>query len=129
WTHEDLRDLNPDSPLNQPYVVVLKGLENFESAQLLADRCLNHPQYALPERKPGIQPFTASALKKVWQGTKPRPRWYIRVLHDLLQLAKDEEVKVLDDKFVDPAKLDALSIKAKHEDEDEQEDADDERMQ
>lgn len=128
WTHEDLRDLNPDSPLNKPYVVVLKGLETFEAAQLLAERCLNHPQYALPERKPGIEPFTASTLKKVWQATKPRPRWYIRVLHDLLQLAKDEEVRVLDDKFVDPAKLDALSTKAKREDEDEEENETDDRM-
>jgi hypothetical protein len=129
WTHEDLRDLNPDSPLNKPYIVVLKGLDTFEHAQMLAEAYLNHPQYALPERKPGIQPFTVSSLKKVWQATKPRPRWFIRVLHDLLQLAKDEEVAVLDDKFVDPSKLDALSTKAKHEDEDDQDDEDDERMQ
>jgi len=128
WTHEDLRDLNSDSPLNKPYVVVLKGLDNFEAAQLLADRCLNHPQYALPDRKPGIQPFTASALRKVWMATKPRPRWYIRVLHDLLQLAKDEKVAALDDKFVDPAKLDTLSAKARRDDEDELPDEADERL-
>jgi hypothetical protein len=128
WAHEDLRDLTYDSPLNKPYVVVLKGLDNFEAAQLLAERCLNHPQFALPERTPGIQPFTAGALKKVWQATKPRPRWYIRILHDLLQLAKDERVKVLDEKFVDPAKLDALSAKARRDDEDDQEDEGDDRL-
>jgi hypothetical protein len=128
WTHEDLRDLNYDSPLNKPYVVVLTGLDNFEAAELLADRCLNHPQYALPERKLGIHPFTAPVLRKVWMATKPRPRWYIRVLHDLLQLAKEEKVVVLDDKFVDPAKLDALSAKARRDDEDELFDEADDRL-
>ena len=57
---------------------------------------------------------------------KPRPRWYIRVLHDVLQLAKDEKVAVIDGKFVDP-KLDALSAKARR-DEDEQEDEGDDRL-
>lgn len=116
WAHEDLHDLNPDSPLNKPYVVVLKGLDNFEAARLLAERCLN--QYARCGRKPGISPFTDSSLKKVWQATKPRPRWFIRFLHDLLELAKDERVAVLDDKFLDPAKLDALSTKARRDEED-----------
>jgi hypothetical protein len=128
WAHEDLRDLKHDSPLNKPYVVVLKGLDNFESARLLAERCLNYERYSLPGRKPGISPFTESSLKRVWQATKPRPRWFIRVLHDLLQLAKDDKVPVLDDKFVDPAKLDALSAKARKDDQDDEEEAQDDRL-
>jgi hypothetical protein len=125
WSHEDLRDLNYDSPLNQPYVVVLKGLDNFDAAQLLADRCLNDPQYALPGRKPGIHPFTTSALQKVWTATKPRPRVFIRVLHDLLELAKNEKVAVLDEKFADTTKLAALSANAMRDDNDVDDDADD----
>lgn len=128
WAHEDLRDLSYDSPLNKPYVVVLKGLDNFEAAHLLADRCLNHPQYALPDRKPGIHPFTESSLKKVWQATKPRPRWFIRVLSDLLTLGKDDRIQVLDDKYVDPSKLEALSVKARRDDEEESDDEDDDRL-
>ncbi|MBI3800244.1 MAG: hypothetical protein HY268_25125 [Deltaproteobacteria bacterium] len=128
WTHEDLHDLNYDSPLNKPYVVVLKGLDNFKAACLLAERCLNHPQYALPERERGIHPFTDSSLEKVWQTTKPRPRWFIRVLHDLLELAKDERVSVLDEKFINPTKLKALSSKMQQDDEEELEDQRDDRL-
>jgi len=118
WAHEDLRDLNYDSPLNKPYIVVLKGLDNFDAARLLADRCLNHPQYAIDGRQDGIAPFTDSSLRKVWEATRPRPRWFIRVLHDLLQLAKDERVAVLDEAFIDAGKLDALGTRARR-DEDE----------
>ena len=128
WTHEDLHDLNLDSPLNKPYVVVLKGLDTFKAAHLLAERCLNHTYYALSGRKPGIYPFTNSSLKKVWEATKPRPRWFIRLLHDLLQLAKDERIADLDDKFVDPAKLDALSVKVRRDEEEDVDDTDDERL-
>jgi len=129
WAHEELRDLNYGSPLNRPYVVVLNGLDNFDAAHVLADRCLNDPQYALPERKPGIHPFTVQTLRKVWMATKPRPRVFIRVLHDLLQLAKDEKVAVLDERFVDPAKIDALSAKARRDAEDDVADeADDNRL-
>jgi hypothetical protein len=117
WSHEDLRDLNYDSPVNRPYVVVLKGLDSFEAAKLVADRCLNDSLHALPDRKPGIQPFTIPSLQKVWLATKPRPRVFIRVLHDLMQLGKDERVAVLDEKFVDTAKLSALSAQASREDE------------
>jgi hypothetical protein len=117
WAHEDLRDLNYDSPISRPYVVVLKGLDSFEAAKLVADRCLNDPQHALDPRKRGIYPFTDGSLRDVWAATTPRPRLFIRVLHDLMQLAKDEEVKVLDEKFVDAAKLNALTARANREEE------------
>lgn len=125
WSHEELRDLSYDSPLNGPYVVVLKGLDNFDAAKVLADRCLNHAEYALPDRKPGIHPFTVPALRKVWTATKPRPRVFIRVLHDLLQLGKDDKVAVLDEKFVDSSKLTALTARADRDDDDLNDDADD----
>ena len=48
WLHEDLRPLSWDDPLNAPYVIVLKGLETFDSAKLLADKCLNHPHVVTP---------------------------------------------------------------------------------
>ena len=47
WLHEDLRSLAWDEPLNAPYVIVLKGLQTFKSAKLLADKCLNHPSVSL----------------------------------------------------------------------------------
>ena len=81
--------------------------------------------YALPGRKPGIHPFTTSALQKVWTATKPRPRVFIRVLHDLLELAKNEKVAVLDEKFADTTKLAALSANAMRDDNDVDDDADD----
>lgn len=111
WRHEDLRSLDPDDPLNASVVIVLTGLETFDSARLLADRCLNDPSVALPSRKGGITPFTEPALKKVWEATKPRPRYFLRVLHDLLQLGKDERREVLDDAFVEP-KLERLASDA-----------------
>ncbi len=125
WAHEDLRDLTYDSPLNAPFVVILKGLENFDAARLLAERYLNDPAFALKGRKPGIWPFTASSLKKIWEANN-RPRWFLRVAHDLLQLAKDARVETLDDKFVEP-KLEAVSKTARREEEDET-DAGDERL-
>lgn len=102
WKHEDLRSLDFDDPLNASVVIVIAGLETFDLARLLADRCLNDPSVALPTRKGGITPFTELALKHVWEATKPRPRYFLRVLHDLLQLGKDEARPVLDDGFVDP---------------------------
>ena len=118
WRHEDLRDLNYDSPLNRPYVVVLKGLDNFDAACLLAERCLNHPRYAMEGRKDGISPFTKSSLKTVWEATRPRPRAFLEFCHDLLNMAKGEKVAVLDETFVDAAKLHALATRV-HHDEDE----------
>jgi hypothetical protein len=102
WLHEDLKSLAWDERLNAPYVVVLQGLQTFDSAKVLADRCLNHPSVIGPNRKPGIYPFTEGALKLVWETTKPRPRWFLRVLHDLLQLAKDARADVIDEAFVSP---------------------------
>jgi hypothetical protein len=125
WAHEDLRDLNYDSPLNTPFVVVLKGLENFDAARLLVEKYLNDPRYALEGRKPGIWPFTPSSLKKIWEANR-RPRWLLRVAHNLLQLAKNEKVEILDDKFVAP-KLAAQSNDARREEED-QTDGVDERL-
>jgi len=102
WRHEDLRSLDPNDPLNESVVVVLKGLETFDSARLLADGCLNDSSVILPNRKAGISPFTEEALRHIWDATKPRPRNYLRVLHDLLQLAKDQRQPMLDEAFVEP---------------------------
>lgn len=74
WAHEDLRDLSYDSALSAPYVVVLKGLDKFESARLLAERCLSHPAYSLPDRTtcstspPGRSPWWR------WAGCPARGR-------------------------------------------------------
>jgi hypothetical protein len=102
WLHEDLRSLQWDDPLNAPYVVVLNGLETFDSARLLADRCLNDPSVVTPTRTPGIHPFTDAGLKLVWEATKPRPRNFLRVLHDFLQLGKDARAKTIDEAFIKP---------------------------
>jgi hypothetical protein len=112
WLHEDMRSLEWDDPLNAPYVVVLKGLETFESAKLLADRCLNHEAFVASRPDGGISPFTEAALRKVWEATRPRPRYFLRVLHDLLQLGNTDRVDVLDESFVEP-KLERLSAAAR----------------
>ncbi|MBM4031542.1 MAG: hypothetical protein FJ291_07110 [Planctomycetes bacterium] len=112
WLHEDLRPLEWDNPLNGPYVVVLKGLENYESARLLAERCLNHETFAVSRPVGGIAPFTDSSLRKVWEHTKPRPRWFLRVLHDLLHLGSSDRVALIDDAYVAP-KLEGLSAEAR----------------
>jgi len=114
WRHEDLRPLEFDNPLNQSVVVVLKGLETFETAHVLAERCLNHTHYALPGRKGGIAPFTESALKQAWETTKPRPRWFLLALHELLQLGNSQQVATIDDAFVTP-KMRAISDRARAE--------------
>jgi hypothetical protein len=112
WLHEDLRSLAWDDPLNAPYVVVLKGLETFVSAKLLAERCLNHPSVVTASRKPGLYPFSEAGLKLVWDATRPRPRWFLRVLHDLLQLGKDARIPSIDADFIEP-KLQNLSDDAR----------------
>lgn len=127
WLHEDLRSLAWDDPLNAPYVVVLHGLNTFDSAKLLADRCLNHPSVVAQGRKSGIYPFTEGGLKLVWEATNPRPRWYLRVLRDLLQLGKDARVLLIDEGFIGP-KLEALRTAARGEGPDEWS-GDDERLQ
>lgn len=112
WLHEDMRSLEWDDPLNAPYVVVLKGLETFESAKLLAERCLNHEAFVASRPDGGISPFTEGGLRKVWEATRPRPRWFLRVLHDLLQLGNTDRVDVLDETFIVP-KLERLSSDAR----------------
>lgn len=102
WLHEDMRSLEWNDPLNAPYVVVLKGLDTFESAYLLADRCLNHETCVLSRPDGGIAPFTEGALKVVWEATKPKPRDFLRVLHTLLQIGSTDRIDVLDEKFIEP---------------------------
>jgi hypothetical protein len=102
WLHEDMRSLEWDDPLNEPYVVVLKGLDTFESARLLADRCLNHDAFVLSRPERGISPFTQGSLKMVWEATKPKPRDFLRVLHTLLQIGSTGRVDVLDEIFIEP---------------------------
>jgi hypothetical protein len=102
WSQEDMRSLDPDNPLNAPSVIVLKGLVTFEAAKLLAEKCLNDPMYAMPGRTNPIAPFTEASLRKVWEATQPRPRDFLRKLHDLLSLAKDEKQKVIDENYVAP---------------------------
>jgi hypothetical protein len=90
----------------------VNGLQTFDSAKLLADKCLNHPLVVTPSRTPGLHPFTEGGLKLVWEATKPRPRWFLRVLHDLLQLGKDAHVDPIDETFIKP-KLEGLSMGAR----------------
>jgi hypothetical protein len=113
WLHEDLRSLAWDEPLNAPYVIVLRGLQTFESARLLAEKCLNHPSVVAGNRKPGINPFTEGALRLVWEATKPRPRWFLRVLYDLLQIGKDKRADLIDEVFIKPS-LEGLSAAARN---------------
>lgn len=127
WRHEDLQDLDYDSPLNAPFVVVLKGLEKFQWARLLADRLLNDPANALPDRKRSLSPFTESSLKKVWQETKPKPRDFIRVLSLLMQLAKQRRVQDLDEAFVG-TNLEAASARARSDEEGDEESSSDDRL-
>jgi len=102
WLHEDMRSLEWDDPLNAPYVVVLKGLDTFEAARMLADRCLNHESFVLSRSGVGISPFTDSSLLKVWEATKPKPRDFLRVLNTLLQIGSTDRVDVLDEAFIEP---------------------------
>jgi hypothetical protein len=102
WQHEDLRSLEWDDPLNAPYVVVLKGLETFESARLLADRCLNHAAFVLSRPNGGISPFTEGSIKVVWEATRPKPRDFLRVLNTLLQIGSTDRIAILDEAFIQP---------------------------
>lgn len=115
WLHEDLRSLAWDEPLNAPYVVVLKGLETFEAAKMLAEKCLNDPAVVAAGRKPGIHPFTEGGLRLVWEATKPRPRYFLRALHDVLALGKADRVPVLDEKFIKP-NVDSIIASARSDD-------------
>jgi hypothetical protein len=102
WRHEDLRSLEIDDPLNEPVVVVLEGLDKFPEARLLAARCLNDPAIMAPNHKGGIAPFTEAALQRIWEATKPRPRYFLRALHQVLQLASDKKRASIDEAFVTP---------------------------
>lgn len=114
WEHEDLPSLGYDDPLNEPIVVVLKGLEEFDVAYLLAERILNNPAVALPNRKGGITPFTKSVLKTVWEATRPNPRDFLQTLNRLLELGNNQKVPTLEDSFVLP-KLERLIASAHQE--------------
>ena len=125
WRHEDLRSLDIDDPLNEPVVVVLEGLDKFPAAKLLAERCLNNPQMTAPNRIGGIAPFTESALQKIWEATKPRPRYFLRALHQVLQLASDKKLASIDEGFVTPLLSSLTSFAAE---DDAAADVDDERL-
>jgi hypothetical protein len=113
WLHEDMHSLECDDPLNAAVVVVLRGLDTFPAAKLLAERCLNNERVVAESRKHGMSPFTESSLKLIWEATKPRPRWFLRVLHDLVRLGKDGHVPVIDETFVKP-KLERLVASARN---------------
>ena len=125
WRHEDLPSLDYDNPLNEPIVVVLKGLEEFGSAHLLAERMLNDSTVVLPTRADSISPFTAASLKAAWEATRPNPREFLRILNRLLELGNTNKVPELDETFVLP-KLERL-LPTASEDEETEEIATDER--
>jgi hypothetical protein len=127
WRHEDLRSLDIDDPLNEAVVVVLEGLDKYPEARLLAERCLNNPQITAPNRQGDIAPFTDASLKKIWEATKPRPRYFLRALHQVLQLASDKKCQVVDEAFVTPL-LSSLMSFAVEDDALEEEDVVDERL-
>lgn len=102
WHHEDLPSLDYDDPLNEPVVVVLKGLDEFGSALLLAERMLNDPTVVLPNRRNGISPFTEESLRSAWEATKPNPREFLRILNRLLELGNTKKIRELDGAFVLP---------------------------
>jgi hypothetical protein len=101
WVAEELPALDWDDELNAPVVVVLKGLTQFATAKLLAEKILNHEEFATHNHK-GIKPFTEKALELVLEATKPKPRDYLRVLHQLLRLGKEQHASTIDDAFVKP---------------------------
>jgi hypothetical protein len=123
WVHEDLPSLEWDDPLNESVVVVLRGLDTFESARVVAERFLNHSSVVAPNRVGGITPFTESVLRRVWEETKPRPRWFIRVLRALLRLGKDNKQEIIDDKFAED-KLRVLVDRARRSDAEEEPEVD-----
>lgn len=124
WLHEDLRSLAWDEKLNAPYVVVLEGLQDFESAKLLAEKCLNHPSVVKANRKHGLHPFNERGLRLVWEATKPRPRNFLRVLHDLLNIGNSVRADVIDEVFIKPYLKDLIAA-ARAGDSDEETSGDD----
>jgi hypothetical protein len=114
WRHEDLRSLDIDDQLNAPVIVVLEGLDKFPEARLLAERCLNNPKVMTANRRGGIAPFTDGALRKIWEATKPRPRYFLRALHQVLQLASDQKREAIDETLVAPL-LSSLNFAAEED--------------
>jgi hypothetical protein len=115
WEAEELPSLDYDDELNAPVIVVLKGLTQFSAAKVLAQRLLNDEHFAMPRHK-GITPFTETSLRLIWEVTKPKPRDFLRVNHRVLELAKNQQVRVIDDAFVKP-KLERILSSVHQEDE------------
>lgn len=115
WVAEELPALDWDDELNAPVVVVLKGLTQFATAKLLAEKILNHEEFATRNHK-GIKPFTEKALQLVLEATKPKPRDYLRALHQLLRLGKEQHATTIDDAFVKP-KLSRILTSVREEEE------------
>lgn len=125
WIHEHLPSLEYDDPLTEPVVVVLKGLDEFSSARLLAERILNDPTVVLPNRKDSILPFTEASLRAAWEATKRNPRDFLRILNRLLELGNTKKIPQLDETFVLP-KLERM-LQTSSEDEEIEEAGIDER--
>jgi len=119
WHHEDLPSLDYDDPLNEPIVVVLKGLEDFDSARILAERMLNDSTVVLPTRADSISPFTEASLKAAWEATRPNPREFLRILNRLLELGNTNKAPQLDETFILP-KLERLLPTASEDEETEE---------
>jgi hypothetical protein len=101
WEHEDLPSLAHDDPLNQPAVVVLKGLETFDAARVVVEKYLNHPTIARPNHKGGITPFTETAVRQIFDATRPIPRNFLTVLHDVMRLGHGQKLLMLHEAFVE----------------------------
>lgn len=114
WVAEELPALDWDDELNEPVVVVLKGLTQFSTAKLLAEKILSHEKFTTRTHK-GVKPFTEKALQLVWEATKPKPRDYLRVLHQLLRIGKEQQATVIDEAFVTP-KLSRVLTSVQEED-------------
>ncbi len=121
--HEDLRDLNYDSPLNSPFVVTLKGLEKMESATCWPTAALitRHSPSRPQERHMAVHGRVAAEGVARDQLC---PRAFLRALYDLLELAKAEKVVTLDEKYITP-KLEGLGTRTREEEGDNELGADD----
>lgn len=124
WRHEDLRSLEMDDPLNEPVVVVLNGLTDFHSVMRVVTCIQDAPDIRQPAR--GISPFTEDAIRHIWEATQPRPRWFVRAMHQVLQVANNKRPTTIDDRFVAPL-LHSLAKFARDEDESDV-DLDDDRL-
>lgn len=57
--------------------------------------------------------YRRGTQEKLLEATNPRPRFYLRVLHDLLNLGNTDRVEVIDEAFVEP-RIGSLSEAAKN---------------